>query len=311
MKILVTGGAGYVGSVLVPELLKKGHEVRVLDNLMYGQTSLLPYFIEDNFEFVKGDVRDVETVEKAIDGVDMIIHLAAIVGAPACKKDEKTAEAINYQGTVNLVNARDDSQKLIYASTGSVYGALKEACTEESPTKPLSIYGRTKLEAEKQVMQSGNAIAYRFATGFGLSSRLRLDLLPNDFVLNALKNRYLVIYDKDFKRTFIHIKDMVRSYIFGIENFDKLRDEVYNVGSEKTNYTKEEIAKVIREKINFEIYYADKGIPDPDQRDYEVSYQKIRDKGFETIISLEEGVEELINGFQMLPMKNPYSNVGE
>ena len=283
MKILVIGGAGYVGAVLVPELLKKGHEVRVLDNLMYGQTSLLPYFIEDDFEFIKGDVRDVGTVEKAVDGVDMIIHLAAIVGAPACKKDGKAAEAINYQGTVNVDNAREiDSQKLMYASTGSVYGALKEVCTEESPTKPLSIYGRTKLEAEKQVMQSGNAIAYRFATGFGLSSRLRLDLLLNDFVLNAFKNRYLVIYDKDFKRTFVHVKDMVRSYVFGIEHFDRLKDEVYSVGSEKMNYTKEEITEVIKEQINFEIYYADKGIPDPDQRDYEVSYQKIRDKGFET-----------------------------
>jgi len=278
---------------------------------MYGQTSLLPYFIEDNFEFVKGDVRDVETVEKAVDGVDMIIHLVAIVGAPACKKDEEVAEAINYQGTVNVDKARDNSQKLVYASTGSVYDALKEVCTEESPTKPLSIYGRTKLEAEKQVMQSGNAIAYRFATGFGLSSRLRLDLLVNDFVLNALKNRYLVIYDKDFKRTSIHIKDMVRSYIFGIEHFDRLKDEVYNVGSEKMNYTKEEIAEVIKEKINFDIYYANKGIPDPDQRDYEVSYQKIRDKGFKTIISLEKGIDELLNGFQMLSMKGPYSNVGE
>lgn len=311
MKILVTGGAGYVGSVLVPELLRKGYEVRVLDNLMYEQTSLIPYFIEDNFEFIKGDVRDIETVEEAVDGVDMIIHLAAIVGAPACKKDRKTAEAINYHGTVNVDNARNDSQKLIYASTGSVYGALKKVCTEESPTNPLSIYGRTKLEAEKQVIQSGNVIVYRFATGFGLSPRLRLDLLPNDFVLGALKNRYLVIYDRSFKRTFIHVRDIVRSYIFGIENFDRLRGEVYNVGSEKVNYTKEEIAKVIKEKVNFEIYYADKGIPDPDQRNYEVSYQKIRDKGFETKISLEEGIEEIIQGSQMVYLRNPYSNVKE
>jgi len=311
MKILVTGGAGYVGSVLVPELLKKGHEVRVLDNLMYGQMSLLPYFIEDNFEFIKGDVRDAETVKRAVEGVDMIIHLAAIVGAPACKRDKKVAEAVNYQGTVNVDNARSASQKLIYASTGSVYGALKEVCTEESATEPLSTYGITKLRAERHIMKSGNAIAYRFATGFGLSSRLRLDLLPNDFVLNALKNRYLVIYDRDFKRTFIHIKDMVRSYTFGIEHFDELKDEVYNVGSEKMNYTKEEIAKLIKEKIDFEIYYADKGIPDPDQRNYEVSYQKIRSRGFETEISFEEGIDELIGGFQMLSMKSPYSNVGE
>ncbi|MHC1589225.1 MAG: NAD-dependent epimerase/dehydratase family protein [Methermicoccaceae archaeon] len=311
MKILVTGGAGYVGSVLVPELLKRGYEVRVLDNLMYRQTSLLPYFIEDNFEFIKGDVRDAETVKRAVDGVDMIIHLAAVVGAPACKRDRRAAEAINYQGTVNVDNARDDSQQLIYASTGSVYGALKEICTEDSPTNPLSTYGRTKLQAERHVMQSGNAIAFRFATGFGLSSRLRLDLLPNDFVLNALKNRYLVIYDKDFKRTFIHVRDIVRSYLFAIEHFDRLKDEVYNVGSEKMNYTKQEIAEAIRQKIDFEIYYADKGIPDPDQRNYEVSYQKIRNKGFETKISLDEGIEELIEGLQMLSIENPYSNVSE
>jgi len=311
MKILVTGGAGYVGSVLVPELLKEGHEVRVLDNLMYSQISLLPYFIEDNFEFIRGDIRDVETIKKAVDGMDMIIHLAAIVGAPACKKDIKAAEAINYQGTVNVDNARNDSIKLIYASTGSVYGKLEEVCTEESPTNPLSTYGRTKFEAEKQVMRSGNVIVYRFATGFSLSSRLRLDLLPNDFVLNTLKNRYLVIYDKDFKRTFIHVKDMVRSYIFGIENFSELKDEVYNVGTEKMNYTKENIANAIKEKIDFEIYYADKGIPDPDQRDYKVSYQKIRDRGFETEISLEKGIDEFINGLQMLSMKNPYSNIVE
>lgn len=309
MKILVTGGAGYVGSILVPELLKIGHEIRVLDNLMYRQTSLLPSLIDDAFEFINGDIRDVETVDKAVNDVDMIIHLAAIVGAPACKKNRKVAEETNYQGTVNVDNARDDSQKLIYASTGSVYGALNEICTERSPTNPLSIYGITKLEAEKHVMQSGNSVAYRFATGFGLSSKFRLDLLPNDFVFNALKNRYLVIYDKDFKRTFIHIKDMVRSYVFGIENFCRLEDEIYNIGSETMNYTKEEIVKAINETIDFEIYYADKGIPDPDRRNYEVSYQKIRDKGFETSISLKKGIDELINGFKMLSMENCYSNV--
>lgn len=309
MKILVTGGAGYVGSILVPELLKIGHEIRVLDNLMYGQTSLLPFLIDDSFEFIHGDIRDVETVDNAVNDVDMIIHLAAIVGAPACKKDRKVAEDTNYQGTVNVDNARDDSQKLIYASTGSVYGALNEICTERSPTNPLSIYGITKFEAEKHVMQSGNVVAYRFATGFGLSSKFRLDLLPNDFVFNALKNRYLVIYDKDFKRTFIHVKDMVSSYVFGIDNFCRLKDEIYNIGSETMNYTKEEIVNEINKIIDFEIYYADNGIPDPDQRNYEVSYQKIRDKGFETSIPLKKGIDELINGFKMLSMDNCYSNV--
>jgi nucleoside-diphosphate-sugar epimerase len=309
MKILVTGGAGYVGSVLVPELLKSGYEVRVLDNLSYETPSLLPYFIEDSFEFIKGDIRDIETVKKSVDGVDIIIHLAALVGAPICKKNEELTKEVNYQGTVNIIEARDHSQKLFYASTGSVYGKLEGICTEESPTNPLSSYGRTKLEAEREVMRSGNSIAYRFATGFGLSLRLSLDYLINDFVYSALKNRYLVVYDKDYRRTFIHVRDIARSYIFGLENFDKLKDEVYNVGSEKMNYTKENVVKLIKEKINFEILYADKGISDPDQRDYEVSYKKIRDKGFEPEISIEKGIEELIKGLETISIQNPYSNL--
>lgn len=308
-KVLATGGAGFVGSVLVPELLKRGYEVRVLDNLMYNQTSLLLHFIEDNFEFTKGDIRNIETVKRAVEGVDIIVHLAALVGAPVCKKNKELAKAINYQGTANIIKARDNSQKLIFASTGSVYGALKGVCTEKSPTNPLSTYGRTKMEAEKEVMRSGNAVVYRFATGFGLSPRLRLDLMINNFVFNVLKNRYLVVYDKNYRRTFIHVKDMARALVFGIDNFNELKDEVYNVGSEKMNYTKGEVAEFIKEKINAEIYYADKGIPDPDQRDYEVSYQKIRDKGFETKISLEKGIEEMIKGFQIVSLRSPYSNV--
>ena len=278
---------------------------------MYKQISFLSYFINDNFEFIKGDIRDKKTVEKALEGVDLIIHLAAIVGAPACRKNIDIARAINFQGTVNVDAARNDTQKLIYASTGSVYGRIKNVCTEVSPTNPLSTYGKSKLEGEKQLLKSGNAIVYRFATGFGLAPRLRFDLLPNDFVLNALQNKHLVLYDKDFKRTFIHVRDMVRSYIFGIENFTILNNEVYNIGSEKMNFTKEEIALAIHKKLKFEIYFADKGIPDPDQRDYEVSYEKIREKGFETEISLDRGINELINGFQLLSLKNPYSNLVE
>ncbi len=309
MKVLVTGGAGYLGSVLVPELLKRDYEVRVLDNLMYGSNSLLQYFAEDTFEFIKGDIRDIETVKKSVKDMDAIIHLAALVGAPVCKQNEKLANEINYQGTVNLVRARDKSQKLIYASTGSVYGRLKELCTEKSSTNPLSPYGKTKLMAEKEIRRSGNSISFRFATGFGLSSRLCLDYLINDFVFSALKNRYLVVYDKDYKRTFIHVRDIVRSFVFGIENFNELKDEIFNVGSEKMNYTKEDVVNFIKHRIDFEIYYADKGIPDPDQRDYEVSYQKIRDKGFETKISIEKGIEELIQGLQTISINNPYSNV--
>ena len=241
--------------------------------------------------------------------MDVIIHLAAIVGAPACKKDTRLAQEVNHLGTANINNARDVSQKMFYASTGSVYGKIENICREDLPAKPLSTYGETKLRAEEEVMAKGNAIAYRFATAFGLSPRLRLDLLPNDFVFNALKNRYLVVYDKNFKRTFIHVKDIVAAYLFGIANFDKMKNEIYNVGSEKMNKTKEDIANMIREKINFELLFVDKGIPDPDQRDYEVSYEKIRSKGFEIVIDFDRGINELIRGLQTIEIVKPYSNV--
>ncbi len=308
MKILVTGGAGYAGSLLVPKLLERGHKVRVLDNLMYGQPSLLPFFIEENFEFIKGDIRDFETARNAVEGVDLIIHLAAIVGAPACRKDPKWARDINFGGTVNVVNASKSSQKIIYASTGSVYGALEETCTENSTLNPLTTYSKTKLEAERYIMGRGNAIAYRFATAFGLSSRMRLDLMPNDFTFQAVKNGTLMVFEKNFRRTFIHLKDMIASYIFGIEHFDELKGEVYNVGSEKMNFTKEEIALTIKKKIDYVLLFINKGA-DPDKRDYEVSYQKIREKGFETKISLDDGIGELIKGYQMLSLSNPYSNI--
>lgn len=309
MKILITGGAGYIGSALIPELLNAGHQVRVLDSLLFGQTSLLPYFINENFEFIKGDIRNFELAQKVVSGMDVIIHLAAIVGAPACKKDPKLAQEVNHFGTANINNARDISQKMFYASTGSVYGKVENICREDLPTKPLSAYGETKLRAEEEVMNKGNAIAYRFATAFGLSPRLRLDLMPNDFVFNALKNKYLVVYDKTFKRTFIHVRDIISAYLFGIANFDKMKNEVYNIGSEKMNKTKEEVANMIREKLNFEILFVDKGIPDPDQRDYEVSYEKIRNKGFDTKISFEKGIDELILGLQIVNIVHPYSNV--
>jgi nucleoside-diphosphate-sugar epimerase len=307
--VLVTGGAGYIGSVLVPELLKHGFKVRVLDSLVFNQTSLLPYFINGDFEFIKGDIRDVEAVKKALQGVDTIIHLAAIVGAPACKKTPQLAEEVNYVGSTNINNLRSESQKLFYASTGSVYGKVEGICTEELIPNPLSLYGTTKLRAENEVMKKGNAISYRFATAFGLSARVRLDLLPNDFVFSALKNRHLVIYDKDFMRTFIHVTDIVRAYIFGIDNFEAMKNEVYNVGSEKMNKTKEDIANAVKEKVKCELYFADKGIPDPDQRDYEVSYEKLRGKGFEISVSFEQGVDEMVRGLQMVSIINPFVNV--
>ncbi len=308
MKILLTGGAGYVGSVLVPELLNKGHQVRVFDNLMHNQASLLPYFINTNFEFVRRDIRDSDAVSEAVKDVDLIIHLAAIVGAPACRKDERLAEEVNYLGTVNIDKCRDPSQGIIFASTGSNYGAVEGICTEESPLNPLSAYGVTKTKAERHLLDSGNAVVYRFATAFGVSPRMRMDLFVNDMVFQALRNQAIIMYEKHFRRTFIHVKDMARGFVFAVENYDSLVNNVFNVGHESMNYTKEDIVLKIKEKLDFYLHFADVG-SDPDQRNYDVSYQKIREKGFETIYTLQDGIEELIKAYQIIVLQNPYSNV--
>lgn len=308
-KVLVTGGAGYVGSVLIPELLHKGYHVKVLDNLMYNSMSLLPYFVYDNFDFIKGDIRDEKAVQKALQDVDVIVHLAAIVGAPACHRDQRLAEEVNFAGTLNLDKYRSRSQGIIFASTGSNYGAVENGvCTEQTPLNPLSVYGVTKTNAEQHLLNSGNTVAYRFATAFGLSPRLRLDLMINDFAFQALKNGMLVVYEKHFKRTFIHVRDMARSFLFAVDNFDRLKNEIFNVGSEKANYTKEDICLKIKEKVNYHLYFADVG-SDPDQRNYEVSYEKIRSKGFETTISVDKGLEELIKAYRTISLIRPFSNV--
>lgn len=309
MKILVTGGAGYVGSVLVPELLKKGYEVRVLDNLMYGQTSLFAYFMEGNFKFIKGDVRDVQTVEKAVDGVDMIIHLAAIVGAPVCEKNPELAKSVNDGATKLLSSLLSKNQQVIYSSTGSNYGAvIGQICTEETPLNPFSIYGVTKTEAEKYLMENNNTIAFRFATAFGVSPRMRLDLLINDFVYQAVVNKTLILFEKTFKRTFIHVGDMARSFIFGLKNFDRMKGQIYNVGGEKNNFSKEDVALKIKEKIKFYLHFADIG-EDQDKRNYIVSYKKINEAGFKIKISVDEGINELIRAVPAMEYRNPYKNV--
>ena len=319
MKILVTGGAGFVGSVLLPKLLDKGYQVRVLDNLMYGGQGLLPYFINKNFEFIRGEILDGDIVRESISDVDLIIHLAAIVGYPACKKQPELAKAVNLDATVNIDKSRSKNQPIlglsslrietIFASTISNYGSVETGfCTEDTPLNPLTLYGETKTLAERQLLDSGNVVVYRFATAVGLSPRLRLDLLVNDFVYQALRNKQLIVYEKDFKRAFVHVTDMARAIIFAIENFDKMVDNVYNIGSEAMNFTKEEIALMIKEKVDYLLHFADIG-EDPDKRNYEVSYQKIRSLGFETLISMEEAIDELISGLQVVDVKNIYSNV--
>jgi len=309
LNVLVTGGAGYVGSVLVPLLLERGFKVRVLDNLTYGPNGLIPHFINPNFEFVKGSILDEKTVKDCLRGMDVVVHLAAIVGYPACKKDPETARKVNLEGTKILAKNLSKGQKIIYSSTDSVYGNKQGIiCTEETPPEPISVYGETKAQAEKYLLDNcSNVVIYRFATAFGLSPRLRLDLLINDFVFQALKKKILVVYEKDFKRAFVHIRDMARAIIFAIDNFDKMNKNIYCIGSEELNLTKEQVALAIRKKLDFYLHFADAG-KDEDLRNYEFSFEKMRKTGFKTEVGLERGLDELIKGLREIEIKNPYTN---
>src|ERR1051326_1316511 len=312
MKILITGGAGYVGTTLIPELLALDHEVTVLDNLMYGGDPLIPFFRRKKFNFIKGDVRDAAAVKQAVSNNDAVIHLAAIVGFPACRENPDLARAVNVGGTKNVVDAMSKSQILLQASTGSNYGKLSEltqaVCPEESPLKPLSIYGQTKTEAENIAMEVGNAVAFRYATAFGVSPRMRLDLLINELVYMAAKQKYLVIYEASFKRTFIHVRDIARTFTFALDNYDKMKGEVYNAGSEKMNMSKKEIAELIAKKTGAYLHFADVG-EDQDKRDYVVSYKKINSLGYDITIPIEEGIDELVKVSQVVQISNPYMNI--
>ncbi|MAT10612.1 MAG: epimerase [Rhodopirellula sp.] len=309
MKILVTGGAGYIGTRLIPELLKRNYDVTVLDNLMYKQNSLIPHFFDDKFDFVYGDIRNEKLLQDNLKDKDIVVHLASIVGAPACKKDEKLANEVNVDGTRNIVQNLDNSQILLFASTGSVYGKVEEMCLESMTPNPLSVYGVTKYVGEKLSLERENSVAFRFATAYGLSPRLRLDLLINDFILQAIQNKYLVVYDKHFRRTFIHIMDIVESYIHMIDNFDNVKGEAYNVGSAEGNFTKEEIILKFQEHLDFQIYYADKGIPDPDQRDYEVNYSKLEDTGYKAKVGIDQGIKEVVEGLRHFQYSSAFGNI--
>jgi nucleoside-diphosphate-sugar epimerase len=308
-RVLITGGAGYVGCTLTAKLLEEGHGVIVYDNLMSGGRGILPFFANPNFEFIKGDIRDKANLAQAVKGADYIVHLAAIVGYPACKRDPRLAEEVNIDGTMNLLAVRTASQKVLYASTGSNYGAYTGGmCTEETPLNPVSLYGTSKTKAEQAIMNSGDSLSLRFATAFGVSMRMRLDLLINDFVYRALREKSLILYEKEFKRTFIHVRDMARTFHFAISNFEKMKNEVFNVGSETMNFSKQEIAEKIQTKIPFYLHFADVG-KDEDQRNYEVSYEKLRKHGFNTTIDVDQGIDELIRACAVLDLRSEFSNV--
>jgi len=306
-KVFITGGAGYIGTTLAPMLLRAGFQVTVYDSLMYGGDGLMSNFSDPNFTFIKGDIMNRELLHESLKGHDVVVHLAAIVGYTACRKDERRSHEVNHQGTINVVEGLDGKQLLLYGSTGSNYGTVKGICTEESPLNPLSIYGVTKTLGEEEVMKYTNSVAFRFATAFGVSPRLRLDLLVNDLSYSAYIQKYIAVYESHFMRTFIHVRDIASVFKFAIENESKMSGEVYNVGSNSMNYSKGDVCKLIQKKSNCYVHYADFD-NDADKRDYVVSYDKIRELGFDTTITVEEGIEELFTVFPIVSIQNKHRN---
>lgn len=308
MKVLVTGGAGYVGSVLVRQLLERGHRVHVVDNLMFGGETMIPLFIDPNFSFANVDICDRELLAKEMEGVEAVVHLAALVGYPLCKKLPQRATEVNVGGTINVIETMPKSAHLVYASTGSNYGEVTGVCTEDTPLNPLSLYGRVKTKAEELCVARPNSIALRFATAYGLSPRPRLDLMINDFCWQAIHQRYLVVYEKHFRRTFIHVVDIARAIVHMLENFESLQYSTFNVGHESLNFTKEDIVNLIKKKVDFLVYYAEFE-KDEDKRDYEVDYSRVRATGYEVSVNIEMGLSELTEGLKLLEIRNPYGNV--
>jgi len=307
-RILVTGGAGYVGTALLPKLLEAGHEVTVFDNLMQGGNQLLSFFRNKNFHFINGDVTIKNDLAEAVKGMDVIVHLAAIVGFPACKNNPELATAVNVDGTQNLIDVTTPEQIILYGSTGSNYGKVTDICTEESPLNPLSLYGETKTQAEHMLMARGNTVAYRFATAFGVSPRLRLDLLINDFTNKCLRDGYLVVYEKHFMRTFIHVSDMANAFMLAINNLDRMVNNVYNIGDDSMNYSKEEICNMVAEKTDAFIHFEEIG-SDADKRNYVVSYDKVKALGFRTQVTIQDGIDEIIKALNVVDFTNPYVNI--
>ena len=309
-KILVTGGAGYIGSTLVPILLKQGFQITVLDSLIFNQPSLLDCCFNSNFEFIQGDICDYDQVNGLLSKSDIIIPLAAIVGAPACKRNPSLTRLVNYDAHKNIINNVSADQKVIFPTTNSGYGiGQKDSfCTEETPLRPISEYGRMKVEIEKAFLDKSSAITFRLATVFGTSPRMRMDLLVNDFVYRAVKDKVLVLFEEHFRRNYIHVRDVAKAFLFGIENYDKMKSEPYNVGLSSANLTKRQLAEKIKEYVpELYIHSADIG-EDPDKRDYIVSNEKIESLGWRADYSLDEGIQELIKGYNIIK-PNSFANV--
>ena len=299
-KILITGGGGYIGSMLSTELVNLGYEVTVIDQLKYDKGSLDHLYFNKNFTLVNADARSLKILKEYIHKNEFIIPLAALVGAPLCKKNKKEAISVNFDAIKNILKNLNNKNKLIYLTTNSGYGIGKKNkyCDENSVLKPISLYGQTKCDAETEVNKFKNTISFRLATVFGASYRMRSDLLVNNFVQRAVDKNFIDIYEPNFRRNFIHIKDVVRGVIFSIRNFNKLKSNIYNLGLSSANITKIDLAKKIKKQIKNLRVKVIKNKSDPDKRDYFVSNKKIEKKGFKAKISLEQGIKELIQVFK-------------
>ncbi|HAX62057.1 MAG TPA: hypothetical protein DCX95_05845 [Elusimicrobia bacterium] len=309
-KILVTGGAGYIGSVLVPKLLALGNKVTVIDNFMYSQNSLADCCYDENFSVVRGDVRDVKIILPLLKKADIIIPLAALVGATLCNNDKIGAKTINTDAIKIIADNTSKNQKIIIPTTNSGYGIGQKDkfCTEKTPLNPISLYGITKMEAEKIVLERRNSIMFRLATVFGMSPRMRLDLMVNDFVYRAVNDRFIVLFEGHFKRNFIHIGDVVRAFVHAIYNFEKMKNEPYNVGLSDANLSKLELCERIKKHLPDFVYLEAPVGEDTDKRDYIVSNEKIEKTGFKPEFSLDMGIKELIKGYKII-RNSKYGNV--
>jgi nucleoside-diphosphate-sugar epimerase len=309
--VLVTGGAGYIGSILVPALLDRGFAVTVVDNFMYGQDSLAAVCYRPELALVAGDVRSRDVMRPLLEKADIIIPLAALVGAPLCDRDPLAATSTNLQAIVDMLAEISPRQLVLMPVTNSGYG-IGEAgklCTEETPIRPLSRYGRDKVEAERILLaRHPSAISFRLATVFGMSPRMRLDLLVNDFTYRACKDRSIVLFESHFKRNFLHVRDVARVFLHGIDRFDAMKGQIYNVGLSDANLSKLELCQRIQQHVpGFVVHESNIG-QDPDKRDYIVSNEKVERTGFSPAFSLDDGIRELIKGFQMI-RNTRYANV--
>lgn len=305
MNILVTGGAGYIGSMLVPYLLEQAYKVTVIDNFMYNQASLATSFQNPNFELVYGDVREKSLMSKLLARADLIIPLAAIVGAPACDKDYAAAESINKDATLWLINKISSNQRIIMPTTNSAYGSgdKNNYCNENSPLNPLSLYAKDKVIVEKELMNLSNSTSFRLATVFGLSPRMRLDLLVNNFVYRAVSDGFIVVFEGNFKRNYIHIQDVVEAFAFAIKNEEIFKNQIFNVGLSEANLSKLELCYEIKKIVKSFVFLEAPFGKDPDQRNYLVSNEKIESLGFKPRKSLQEGLLELVSGIKMYDQK--------